>query len=555
MKVLFKISFILIFLLISFLLLNIILKPVFLSNTIIIPYSLNEFNICEKNPLLWEYLKIFYIIFYLLSSLILSSFLFNLIFKNVSFKKKNLIKSSITRELRLNLGKDDANKDIYIDSSGLYQNFLITGTTGSGKTTSAIYPITKQLLEFDKKIGMLILDVKGNFSKQVKSFCADCNRLDDLYTLEINGSFKYNPLDKPLMPALTLANRLKTILTLFSENNSDSYWLDKVEQIFCESIKLCRLYNDNYVTFLEIHKLITDKTYYIEKTSVLKKSFQSNSFSSIQHHDLLTAISFFENEFYNLDQKVLSILRSEVTRITTLFISDINVLNTFCPNKQETSAFKGFDYIIKYNKILVMNINIINYKNLSKVIAAYLKLDFQDEVLLNLNNNTICTTAFICDEFHEYVTATDANFFSLSREAKCINIVATQSYSSLLNTIKNEYTTKVIIQNLINKLWFRTDDLYTIEDAQKQIGKEDKEKVSKNISESSNFVQYNFLINSLKSNTSNFSEGTSTYIQTDYVYDTNFFTHSLKTFEALAFLSNGYEIIYSSKLYLTPFFK
>ena len=67
-----------------------------------------------------------------------------------------------------------------------------------------------------------------------------------------------------------MANRLKTILLLFSENNSDSYWLDKVEQTLCETIKLCRLYNNNYVTFLELHKLITDKDYYFSKVSIIK---------------------------------------------------------------------------------------------------------------------------------------------------------------------------------------------------------------------------------------------------------------------------------------------
>ncbi len=79
------------------------------------------------------------------------------------------------------------------------------------------------------------------------------------------------------------------------------------------------------------------------------------------------------------------------------------------------------------------------------------------------------TTAFISDEYSEYVTANDANFFSQSREAKCINIISTQSYTSLLNTINNQYTTKVIVQSLINKIWFRNDDIFTIEDAQKQL--------------------------------------------------------------------------------------
>ena len=82
--------------------------------------------------------------------------------------------------------------------------------------------------------------------------------------------------------------------------------------------------------------------------------------------------------------------------------------------------------------------------------------------------------------------------------AKCINIVTTQSYTSLLNTLDNQNTTKAIIQNLVNKLWLRTDDIYTIESAQKQIGREDKTKISKNISENASETNYNFFTNSKK---------------------------------------------------------
>ena len=48
---------------------------------------------------------------------------------------------------------------------------------------------------------------------------------------------------------------------------------------------------------------------------------------------------------------------------------------------------------------------------------------------------------------------------------------------ALLKTLNDESILKVVIQNLINKIWFRTDDTYTIEEVQKQIGKEEKEKM------------------------------------------------------------------------------
>ena len=75
--------------------------------------------------------------------------------------------------------------------------------------------------------------------------------------------------------------------------------------------------------------------------------------------------------------------------------------------------------------------NISEYTVLSKIIATYLKLDFQTEILTSLSHGNIKKSAFICDEYDKYCTKTDSEFFSLSRESKCINIVSTQSYSSL----------------------------------------------------------------------------------------------------------------------------
>ena len=239
--------------------------------------------------------------------------------------------------------------------------------------------------------------------------------------------------------------------------------------------------------------------------------------------------------------------------MTNVFISDYDIMQTFCPEKKDVT-FKGFKDVLEQGKIVVLNMNIALFKNLSKIIAAYLKLDFQAEILSQLAHNNVRPSVFICDEFHEYVTATDSDFFAQSREAKCINIVATQSYTSLLNSLKDQYAVKSIIQNLINKLWYRTDDAFTIEDAQKQIGKEDKTKISKSISENAQETNYNYITNSLNSNKSSVSESITTHINTDFVYDTNFFTQHLETFSCLSFLSNGDKIIPPTNLKMQPYF-
>lgn len=273
-------------------------------------------------------------------------------------------------------------------------------------------------------------------------------------------------------------------------------------------------------------------------------------------YDALSSLDFFTKEFLCLDERTSSIIKSEITRITSPFVSDYDVLNTFCPKKSDVN-FHGFKDLVDNGKIVVLNMNISEYRNLSKIIATYLKLDFQGEVMSRLANydaDKIRRVAFISDEFQEYVSATDADFFAQSREAKCINIVATQSYSSLLHALNNQYTVKVIIQNLINKFWFRTDDVFTIDDIQKQIGKEEKTKISKTISENAKETHYSYFTNSLNSTDSNLSESINKSTQLDYVYDSNFFTRELETFSCLAFLSDGFKILPPMKLKLKPHF-
>lgn len=334
---------------------------------------MHPFDICNKNPIIWQYIKLTFIITYFFSNIILSNFLFNTIFINISSKKFNINKSKTKNKnkikikdkkinnhnyeckskknkitkLNLLIGEDlNKNIKIFIPESGLYQNFLITGTIGSGKTSSAMYPFTKQLLKYNSeniydKIGMLILDVKGNYCKQVINFAKQYNLENDLIIISLTSNNFYNPLHKPNLKPIVLANRLKTILTLFSENNSESYWLDKAEQILCEAIKLCRLYNENYVTFSELHKLITIPDYYKDKIKILKDLFIKSKFNTKQIYELNECLNFFQKEFENLDSRTKGILVSEITRITNTFISDYDVFSTFCPPR-ENLKFLGF---------------------------------------------------------------------------------------------------------------------------------------------------------------------------------------------------------------------
>ncbi len=141
-----------------------------------------------------------------------------------------------------------------------------------------MYPILHQFIKNkNQKIGMLILDVKGNFYKQVLEYAKKYNRLEDVIVISLNSNVRYNPLDKPNLNPSVLANRLKNILELFSPNNSESYWLDTAQTILTEAIKFCRLYNNEYVTFTELHNLINNENYYKSKIDYLRHQFQKRN--------------------------------------------------------------------------------------------------------------------------------------------------------------------------------------------------------------------------------------------------------------------------------------
>lgn len=500
----------------------------------------------------WNYVKTIYFLALIISWIFLSyNFLKKLPNSLKSNMNSNITSNSLTisnNKLFLKIGYSlETQSEIIIPEKGLYQNILITGTIGTGKTSSAMYPFLEQFLK--QNLGMLILDVKGNFHKKVLELNQIYHR--NVIVIELNGAYTYNPLDKPNLKASTIANRLRTILTLFSNQQvTDTYWLDKVEIFLTECIKLCRLYNDKYVTFTELHKLVNNLPYLQEKIQFIKKRFLSNNLNSNEIYDFKTCIEFFQSEYQSLDSKVLSIIQSEITRITQIFISDLEVSKTFCPPKSQAN-FNGFS--LHQNEIVVLNMNVAEYRNLAKIIATYLKLDFQSEVLMRLSNHsTYPPLAFLCDEYHEYATENDADFYAQSREAKCINVVSTQSYTSLLKTIKDSSAAKVIIQNLVNKIWFRTDDNFTIEEAQKQLGKEDKTKLNRSISENAKETTYSYLLNTFKSDNSSLSESISTQIYHDFIYDFNSFSRELKTFQAICFLSNGSEILKPQIIQLIP---
>lgn len=526
---------------------NFIYIKIFNKNIDIVSLFSTKYIILRNIYFLIYTICIFDIIYNCFSSQILYKIYLFLSKSRIIDKNKKEEKEILKNEIVLGKKND---KIVYINKAGIYQNVLITGSIGSGKTSAAITNILDGLIK--NKMSGLIIDVKGNYINTVEKVAKKYGRLNDIVKITLDGEIKYNPLNND-MNDIELANMLKKVILLLSNNNNgDSFWLDKVENYLRDFICLIKVYN-SYVNFYEIHKLVTDETYLLKKIDIIKEKVLSNEFRDEELFKINNSLNNIKKEFLQLDTRTLNIIKAEITRVTSIFVSNYELYNMFCFDSEKLDFF---------NKIIILSINIGENKVLSKVISTYMKLEFQKDVLsknINIqnkegesisNNNTNISKSvfFVCDEFQEVCNEEDAIFFSISREYKCVNVISMQSYTSLINSLKNEYAAKVIIQNLVNKIWFRNDDNFTISEIIKQIGKELKRYEVKNISENGNNTKYSIINNGFVDYKSGITKGYTYNNALEFKLNEEYFTTKLKIFEAVCMLSTGESVEYVDKI-------
>jgi hypothetical protein len=496
------------------------------SNIYCIDIYIKKIDLVSSFGIYFTYFKIIYFLFFFIFVLFI---IYSLNFKRYS---TNIDKPIGLQDNNGMLIGYENNNPIYFSDNGFYQNILITGSIGSGKTTGAISNILDYLVS--KNIYGLVLDVKGNYKETVKFIADKYNK--KVIEISLLSDFNYNPLNKPYLSSFEIASMLRSVVVNLSEiNNSDSFWLDKAETFIKDFIVLIRVYN-SYVSFDEIHRLVVDKEYLLNKIEIVKNKVLSNLLSDDLIYEINISILNLTKEFLNLDERTIGIIKSEITRVTSIFVSNQILKNKFCSNSTEIN--------FKNNQLVVFSIDIANNRKLSKIISTYLKLDFQRQIL-NFNSKPIF---FICDEYQEFVNKEDAHFFSLSREFKCINVVSMQSYTSLTESLNKLDSSKVIIQNLVNKIWFRNDDVNTIEEIVKQIGKEEKDRVSISINESSKETKYSMFLDKFKNIKSSLNESYTINKSLENVIDFNYISKKLQTFEALCLLSDGNKMSVHKKI-------
>ena len=169
---------------------------------------------------------------------------------------------------------------------------------------------------------------------------------------------------------------------------------------------------------------------------------------------------WYNGDWKNLDKKLQSSIVEGISVFLSLFDDNPRIKRTFCPpvelyreGETHVSGRKPLPPIatlLEQGKIIALNFPVSMNPGLARAIGVMLKMDFQRAVLnriphiANNPSKEWRPILFVCDEYQELATvgvnepSGDEKFFSLSRQAKCVPLVATQSISSLQSNLPGE---------------------------------------------------------------------------------------------------------------------
>ena len=259
----------------------------------------------------------------------------------------------------------------------------------------------------------------------------------------------------------------------------------------------------------------------------------------------------------------------------SLFETDPDVRRVFCPPKEmyegkrrdddpNGRVLPRFDELIESGKVVGLNFPVALNPALAKVIGTMMKIDYQRAVQLRIPkmdaepNRHFRPTVFICDEYQNYATVGgdnptgDERFLSISRQPKCIPIVATQSIASLRDALPSEGV-KTLLQAFRTKIFLSTSDPDTARFASEICGKTDRTRISYTVSESSSNANVGWLSGRTSSNKGSVSASKQYQKQKEPLFDERVF-FELKNAEAIVAVFDGVSPQTATYCYLKPDF-
>jgi hypothetical protein len=283
---------------------------------------------------------------------------------------------------------------------------------------------------------------------------------------------------------------------------------------------------------------------------------------------------YWEHWKFFRDETKTAIIQG-VTIFLSLFNTNRTIRRIFCPPKElydgkpvasdpGAKVLPPFGELIESGKVVGLNFPEALNPALAKVIGTLMKVDYQRAVMLRIPvmdahpDRHFRPTVFLCDEYQSFATVGgdnptgDERFLSLSRQPKCIPLVATQSISSLKEALPNEGV-KTLLQAFRTKIFLTTADPDTARYASELCGTTDRTHISYTVSESSTNANVGWLSGRTSSSRGTVSASKQYQKRREPLFDENAF-YRLSNAQAIVVAFNGIRPLLPTYCYLKPDF-
>jgi hypothetical protein len=526
---------------------------------------------------------------------------------------------------------------LVIPERGLFTGIAILGAIGSGKTTCCMYPFAEQILAYraedpDRRIGGIILEVKGDFCARVREILAKHGRAQDYVEISLDSEYRYNPLHNDL-DAYALAYSIASLLNNLFGRGKEPFW----QQAYTNLVKFIILLHKvafDYVTLFDVYEcainpdsleskikeaerrlveadsvLLWEEEYFKHPRDLAPFNFRLDEESTRYRapltpglaavlknkaipweaenvsgkksvpqdkKDQLEAVKrWFNYDWRRIEPKLRTSIVEGISVFLSLFDDNPAVKRTFCPpaecyDPQANADFKfgrplpSFSWLIESGNVCALNFPIGMNPGLARAIGVMMKLDFERAVLNRVPmmekhpESYFRQVLFLCDEYQHFATVGeseptgDEKFFSLSRQPKCIPIIATQSISSLKSALPGE-SWRTLLQTFRTKIFLSLSDDFSARTASELCGREDRLKASYNLSESGHDAQVSLLTGKAMSHKANMTASKSYSPHHDLRFDMKDFME-LRNAQSVTIAYDGTNPMPPVFCYLKPYY-
>ena len=215
---------------------------------------------------------------------------------------------------------------------------------------------------------------------------------------------------------------------------------------------------------------------------------------------------WYDHDWMALDLKLRTSIVEGISSFLGLF-DDPRVAAVFCPPAPDPTGRTGaagrvplppLGQLIERGKVLALNVPAGSNPSLARAVGTMLKTNWLQSVQARPaamarpeNEGRYWRAAvFLCDEYQSFATvgesdpAGDEKAFSVTREARCIPIVATQSISSLKSATHGAEAWRVLLQALRTQIYLSLSDPASAKLASEACGTDERLKPGYSISES-----------------------------------------------------------------------